>query len=88
MLADKLYSDIDTILTASERCGTTARLKTVAIYFSYDELKTIREALAHEAARELDTAREVNEWSCPGHIASENDPKICARCGVHINSLR
>lgn len=27
------------------------------------------------------------EDDCPGHVASI-DPKICARCGVHIDSLR
>lgn len=29
-----------------------------------------------------------DEESCPGHVASENDPKVCGRCGVHIDSLR
>ncbi len=28
------------------------------------------------------------ESACPGHVASVNDPKICGRCGVHIDSLR
>jgi hypothetical protein len=28
------------------------------------------------------------EDTCPGHVASNNDPKVCARCGVHIDSLR
>lgn len=28
------------------------------------------------------------EEDCPGHVASPNDPKICDRCGVHIDSLR
>jgi len=28
------------------------------------------------------------EEDCPGHVASEGDPKICGRCGVHIDSLR
>lgn len=28
------------------------------------------------------------EEECPGHIASEQDPKVCARCGTHIDSLR
>lgn len=27
------------------------------------------------------------EESCPGHIASD-DPKVCRRCGVHIDSFR
>jgi hypothetical protein len=29
-----------------------------------------------------------DEGDCPGHVASKRDPKICGRCGVHINSLR
>lgn len=28
------------------------------------------------------------EDSCPGHVASGDDPKICARCFTHIDSLR
>lgn len=31
---------------------------------------------------------EYDEQSCPGHVASERDPKICGRCGTHIDSLR
>ncbi len=29
-----------------------------------------------------------DEAACPGHVASETDPKVCGRCGVHIDSLR
>lgn len=28
------------------------------------------------------------EETCPGHVASQADPKVCGRCGVHIDSLR
>jgi hypothetical protein len=28
------------------------------------------------------------EENCPGHVASKADPKICDRCGIHIDSLR
>lgn len=28
------------------------------------------------------------EESCPGHVASGADAKVCGRCGVHIDSLR
>jgi len=28
------------------------------------------------------------EQSCPGHVASSRDPKVCGRCGIHIDSLR
>ncbi len=34
------------------------------------------------------TARAVDEQNCPGHVASERDPKICGHCGTHIDSLR
>lgn len=30
----------------------------------------------------------ITEENCPGHVASENDPKVCGRCGTHIDSLR
>lgn len=29
-----------------------------------------------------------NEDECPGHVASEQDGKVCGNCGVHIDSLR
>jgi hypothetical protein len=25
---------------------------------------------------------------CPGHVASAADPKVCDRCGIHIDELR
>jgi hypothetical protein len=31
---------------------------------------------------------EFTEENCPGHIASANDAKVCARCAVHIDSFR
>ena len=49
--ADKIWTDIDTILTAAERNGTTGRLKTVAIYFSAEELTIMREALNEASNR-------------------------------------
>lgn len=30
----------------------------------------------------------VQEQDCRGHVASANDPRVCGRCGVHIDSLR
>ena len=29
-----------------------------------------------------------DEQDCPGHVASNDDPKVCGRCGTHIDSLR
>jgi len=28
------------------------------------------------------------EETCPGHVASADDSKVCGRCGVHVDSLR
>ena len=28
------------------------------------------------------------ESSCPGHVASAADAKVCHHCGTHIDSLR
>lgn len=39
--------------------------------------------LAVEQAEQAD-----REQNCPGHVASERNPKICGRCGCHIDSLR
>jgi hypothetical protein len=32
--------------------------------------------------------RGYSEDICPGHVASDGDPKICGLCGVHVDSLR
>lgn len=29
-----------------------------------------------------------SEDNCPGHVASEDDPKICGICHIHIETLR
>lgn len=29
-----------------------------------------------------------DEEHCPGHVASITDPKVCGRCGTHVDSLR
>lgn len=42
---------------------------------------------ASHSTRDRDDER-VDEQSCPGHVASKDDPKVCGRCGVHIDSLR
>lgn len=40
--------------------------------------------LWHEVVR----LRSRLEELCPGHVASADDPRVCAHCGVHIDSLR
>ena len=32
--------------------------------------------------------RAVDEKNCTGHVASAEDPKVCGKCGVHIDELR
>lgn len=31
---------------------------------------------------------DYSEEDCPEHVASDSDPKVCGRCGAHIDSLR
>lgn len=57
--ADKLWSSIDTILTLAERNGTAPLLKTVAVYFSAEELGIIREALNDASNAWYEAARAV-----------------------------
>jgi len=37
---------------------------------------------------EWERRRAEAQDACPGHVASELDPKICGRCGIHVDSLR
>ncbi|RUY12614.1 hypothetical protein EOA25_02860 [Mesorhizobium sp. M2A.F.Ca.ET.040.01.1.1] len=36
----------------------------------------------------LAAALSAYQHFCPGHIASDRDPKVCGRCGIHIDELR
>jgi hypothetical protein len=29
-----------------------------------------------------------DEQSCPGHVSVPENPKVCRRCGVHVDSMR
>lgn len=44
------------------------------------------------ALRNWQTAAEKRIWAaqdvCSGHVASTADPKVCGRCGIHIDELR
>jgi hypothetical protein len=31
-------------------------------------------------------ARELSEDDCPGHVAAGHNPKICGRCGTHVEA--
>jgi hypothetical protein len=44
--------------------------------------------MSAEEADEVLDGNTHDEESCRGHVASEHDPKVCGRCGVHIDSLR
>lgn len=50
----------------------------------------LEKKIAELNARIADLQRQqaAREDACAGHVASENDPKVCGRCGVHIDSLR
>ena len=52
-----------------------------------DEPGGICEACMEELEEAMQE-EELTEESCHGHIASADNPKVCARCGTHIDSLR
>jgi hypothetical protein len=45
------------------------------------------EAMA-AAYRAIARAEADREQNCPGHVASDSNPKLCGRCGCHIDDLR
>ena len=62
-------------------------------FLDFDRGGWVQVAVSEPAeAREGEQAREgaqhIEEQDCPGHVASQSDPKICGICGVHIDSLR
>ena len=62
--------------------------RTLVLYFNRpitdDEMRQI-----HDAVRmALPKLYEYTDQSCPGHVASDNDNKICERCGIYIDDLR
>ena len=52
---------------------------------TYDREQLLRYFVGVPMAIELPA---LPEQDCPGHVATDHDPKVCARCGVHIDDLR
>lgn len=55
--------------------------------------------VSHHIAHDMKAGRFPNRSSvdvflaelqdqCPGHVASDEDAKVCGLCGIHIDSLR
>jgi hypothetical protein len=47
------------------------------------ELRVVNEVVSRAFC-----ADHYGQEECPGHVASESDPKVCGRCGIHIDELR
>jgi hypothetical protein len=68
----------------------------------YDDFQAVQYALQHAvsggrivAAVDVEPLRRLLrslsfyiDDNCPGHVASVGDPKLCGRCGVHVDSFR
>jgi hypothetical protein len=39
-----------------------------------------------DRAQILAAVRAAKSDNCPGHVASAHDPKICDRCGIHVEA--
>ena len=54
-----------------------------------DVVQRLQRALyAKAAARPSAGGYSFEEHECPGHVASDRDPKVCKHCGVHVDSMR
>ncbi len=51
------------------------------------KVKTCSRCRCDESDQEALRSCDPERW-CSGHVASADDPKVCAHCGVHIDSLR
>lgn len=47
-----------------------------------------RSDFAEVAVVRVFCANHFGHDECLGHVASEADPKVCGRCGIHIDDLR
>ena len=93
---------LDRLLEVEKRASDLMRLAeseaSLVIGRAQDETKKVeKKALVDARAcarlfRELERRKShafaFSEEECPGHVASEHDPKICGQCGIHIDSLR
>lgn len=52
-----------------------------------ESVKGLGPVLGPDAPESVDRHPFVED-ACPGHVASADNPKVCGRCGVHIDSLR
>lgn len=49
--------------------------------------ETMERELASSKRKVEKLQSQLQDW-CPAHIASETNPKVCGRCGIHIDDLR
>ena len=55
-------------------------------HFSTAQVEAVSAALSSPAPEGKSFT--FSENNCPGHVASADNPKVCDRCGTHIDSLR
>lgn len=89
MTRDNFMIDVrDALVRVIRAAGLEQRREPVKSLLN--EQSIVRQAV--EAALSKSQANRVNfpydEWECPEHVGSENDKKVCIRCGCHIDSLR
>lgn len=87
-LNGKLFAKFVCSPAISKQIG--AKLLTVA--YRAEEIQSdpiiLKQAVDGVIAAAKKQAAAWDEEDCPGHVASSLNPKICRRCGIHIDSLR
>lgn len=57
--------------------------------FGHQEaLDEVKDAVALLKGRPSGRSYPFGEGDCPGHVASDDDAKVCRHCGTHVDSLR
>jgi hypothetical protein len=89
--ADQLAARIDP--SGCLKCGATSR-EQCRFPFAGLAGRPVDDACRYPPKRWIDPVRtldegfEFSEENCPGHVAAAHDPKVCGRCGVHVDSFR
>lgn len=85
-LIGEVYRDLTAEhMHAGRMCETCRALNLLQVRFAkYAEEQQRR---FETKLREKGLLFDFDESTCPGHVAHSLNPKVCGRCGVHIDEL-
>lgn len=57
-------------------------------YRGYVRVTNHNRTLQFVEVNDLGRLTNLQAKDCPGHVASDDDPKVCRHCGTHVDELR